>query len=83
MQANRMTISNFIKTTFVASVLVFSSAAFRASNENGSDSAAALGKGKAILATELPPTDQFKTTPSGSGGSECMVDQPFQDGGEP
>jgi hypothetical protein len=37
---------------------------------------------KSMLATELPPAAQFSTQPTGSGGSECYVNQPFSASGD-
>jgi hypothetical protein len=37
---------------------------------------------RSMLATELPPPEKFFTEPTGSGGSECYVNQPFSANGD-
>jgi hypothetical protein len=59
------------------------SALAQSNNAPASDTGASPGDvAKSMLATELPPPARFFTEPTGSGGSECYVNQPFSANGD-
>jgi hypothetical protein len=75
----------FYRVTCIATMAVGSSFFASPQSNNpraGEATASPADLARSMLATELPPPAKFFTEPTGSGGSECYVNQPFSANGD-
>jgi hypothetical protein len=75
----------FCSATCIATMAIAASlpASPQSNNPPASDATAnPTDFARSLLATELPSPEKFFTEPTGSGGSECYVNQPFSANGD-